>query len=81
MEIIELYDESGNLQKFRLLDTFGMDDNDYAVVIPIEDDNDITYIFKIKKEQDDYLTFEGIDDEELSNAVEIYEKLKEENIQ
>lgn len=80
MEIIELYDESGNIQKFRLIDTFGMDDNDYAAVIPVDEDNEITYIFKIIRDGNE-LTLEGIEDEELNNAVEIYEKLKEENIQ
>ncbi|WP_099203228.1 DUF1292 domain-containing protein [Miniphocaeibacter massiliensis] len=82
MDIIELYDDSGNLQKFELLDTFGMDDDNYAVMLPISEHNQMTYILKIKNGSNGEIIFEGIEDEkELNDAVEVYEQLKKENMQ
>lgn len=82
MDIIELYDEVGNLQKFKLLDTFGMDDDDYAVLISDTDDDDTIYIFKIINSIEGELILEGItDEEELNDAVDIYEQLIKESLQ
>ena len=82
MDIIELYDEFGNLQKFKLLDTFGMDDDDYAVLISDVDDDDTIYIFRIMNTVEGELILEGItDEEELNDAVEIYEQLIKESLQ
>ena len=82
MDIIELYDEVGNLQKFKLLDTFGMDDDDYAVLISDVDDDDTIYIFRIMNTVEGELILEGItDEEELNDAVEIYEQLIKESLQ
>ncbi|HHX68781.1 MAG: DUF1292 domain-containing protein [Miniphocaeibacter sp.] len=82
MEIIELYDESGNLHKYELLDTFGMDDNDYAALLTTNKEDNTIYIFRIKRANNGEIILEGIEDEEeLKDAVEIYEKLKGERIQ
>ncbi|NMB09587.1 MAG: DUF1292 domain-containing protein [Tissierellia bacterium] len=82
MEIIELYDENGNLQKFKLLDTFGMDEDDYVVLIPVDESDDLTYILRIEYANNDELNLVGIEDQnELNAAVDIYEKLKNEKIQ
>jgi len=82
VEIIELYDENGNLQKFKLLDTFGMDEDDYVVLIPVDESDDLTYILRIEYANNDELNLVGIEDQnELNAAVDIYEKLKNEKIQ
>lgn len=82
MDIIELYDEKGKIHNFKLLDTFGMDDTDYAVLSSMEKNDDTTYIYRINKSNSDEIILEGIeDDSELKDAVEIYEKLKEESLQ
>ncbi len=82
MSIIELYDESGNKQSFRILDTFGMDEQDYAVLLPENEHLDTTYILRIETDENGQQYFAGIDDEdELEDAIQIYEELKKEMLQ
>lgn len=82
MEIIELYDENGNLQKFKLLDTFGMDEDDYAVLLPVNEPDNLTYILRIEYLDNGELSLIGIEDQnELNAAVDIYENLKNEKMQ
>lgn len=82
MSIIELYDESGNKQNFRILDVFGMDDVDYAVLLPENNHTDQTYILRIEMDESGQQYFTGIDDEdELEDAIQIYEELKKEMLQ
>lgn len=82
MSIIELYDESGNKQSFRILDTFGMDDQDYAVLLPENGKIESTYILRIETDENGQHYFAGIDDEdELEDAIMIYEELKKEMLQ
>lgn len=82
MEIIELYDENGNLQKFKLLDTFGMDEDDYAVLLPVNEPDSLTYILRIEYLDNGELSLIGIEDQnELNAAVDIYENLKNEKMQ
>ncbi len=82
MSIIELYDESGNKQLFRILDTFGMDEQDYAVLLPESGHMDNTYILRIEMDENGQQYFAGIDDEdELEDAIQIYEELKKEMLQ
>ena len=82
MSLIELYDESGNRQSFRILDVFGMDDQDYAVLLPENNHNDQTYIPRIEIDENGQQYFAGIDDEEeLEDAIRIYEELKNDMLQ
>jgi uncharacterized protein YrzB (UPF0473 family) len=82
MSLIELYDESGNRQSFRILDVFGMDDHDYAVLLPENNHNDQTYILRIEIDENGQQYFAGIDDEEeLEDAIRIYEELKNDMLQ
>ncbi|MDI9502909.1 MAG: DUF1292 domain-containing protein [Tissierellia bacterium] len=82
MSLIELYDESGNRQSFRILDVFGMDDQDYAVLLPENNHNDQTYILRIEIDENGQQYFAGIDDEEeLEDAIRIYEELKNDMLQ
>lgn len=82
MSIIELYDESGNKQNFRILDVFGMDERDYAVLLPENNHNDQTYILRIEIDENGQQYFAGIDDdEELEDAIQIYEELKNDMLQ
>ena len=82
MSLIELYDESGNRQSFRILDVFGMDDQDYAVLLPENNHNDQTYILRIEIDENGQQYFAGIDDEEeVEDAIRIYEELKNDMLQ
>ena len=76
MERFEAFDENGKKIIFELVETFGMHDSEYAV---LNSNNDVnTYILKIIYDKDGNINLEGIDDDELSGAIEIYEELKSE---
>ena len=76
MERFEAFDENGKKVIFELVETFGMNDSEYAV---LNSNNDVnTYILKIIYDKDGNINLEGIDDDELSDAIEIYEELKSE---
>ena len=76
MERFEAYDENGKKIIFELVETFGMNDSEYAVLNSEDDVN--TYILKIIYDKDGNINLEGRDDEELSDAIEVYEELKSE---
>ena len=76
MERFEAFDENGKKIIFELVETFGMNDSEYAV---LNSNNDVnTYILKIIYDKDGNINLEGIDDDELSDAIEIDEELKSE---
>lgn len=82
MEIIELFDENNEVERFCLIDTFGVDSDDYTVLSPIDSSDETIYIFKTKKDNDGNLNFIGIDSQkELDEIVEFYESLKNDNEQ
>lgn len=74
MERFEAIDENGKKIVFELIETFGMNDGEYAVLN--SKDDDYTYILKIIYDKDKNMSLEGIDDEELNSAIEVYEELK-----
>lgn len=76
MERFEAYEKNGKKIIFELVETFGMNDSEYAVLNSEDDVN--TYILKIIYDKDGNINLEGIDDEELSDAIEVYEELKSE---
>lgn len=77
MEIIELYDEDGQLIKFNLLDTFGMDEDEYAVLETLESD-EFQYLLKVERIGEE-INFRSIEDSnELKDAIDVYEELKRE---
>lgn len=79
MNQLELIDENGDIEVFDLLGTFGMDDEDYAVMTSTKDGEN--YIFKIQYEGNE-ISFAGIEDQdELDDAAAIYEELKQEKSQ
>lgn len=76
MERFEAFDENGKKIIFELVETFGMNESEYAVLNSKDDIN--TYILKIVYDKDGNINLEGIDDEELLDAIEVYEELKSE---
>lgn len=77
MEIIELIDESGEVVEARLIDSFGMNEDDY-VVFEALDGSELLYILKVEYEDDGDVFFVGVDEDELDDLIEVYEELKEE---
>ena len=76
MERFEAFDENGKKIIFELVETFGMNESEYAVLNSKDDIN--TYILKIVHDKEGNINLEGIDDEELSDAIDVYEELKSE---
>ena len=81
-ERIMLLDEMGQEQEFIILATFGLDDEDYAALIPSDDLDGLTYILRIELDENGESFLSGIDDdEELQDAIEAYEEIQKENLQ
>lgn len=81
-ERIFLLDELGKEQEFIILATFGLDDEDYAALMPADDIESPTYILRIETDENGDKFFAGIDDdEELEDAIEAYEEMQKENLQ
>ena len=71
-QIIETIDENGNLIKFELFDIVEVDEQEYALLLPVgEEENDEVVLMKITKDGDEYL-FETIDDDEEFEKVANY---------
>ncbi len=74
MKIVELLDDSGKKIEFEIVADFNVNDTEYAVLRPL-DDEDEAVLFRVK-EVDGEPTFELIDNqEEFDNAVAAYEEL------
>lgn len=86
MDIILLYDEEGNETEFEVVATLELDDNEYAILLPRDDERDPdadeeeeAYILRIEQDDDGEDVLVGIEDEEELNAViEAYEELVKE---
>ena len=79
---IMLLDEFGKEQEFIILATFGLDDVDYAALLPADDMEGLTYILRMETEDNGELVLTGIDDdEELQDAIDVYEEIQQENLQ
>lgn len=77
-----LIDEMGKEQEFLVLATFGLDDDDYAALIPADNIDSPTYILKIERDDNGDILLLGIeDDEELEEAIAAYEEIQRENFQ
>ena len=72
-QIIETVDEKGNLIKFELYDIVEVDGQEYALLIPVEqeDDDDELVLMRLTKDGDDYI-FESIDDDAEFDKVAAY---------
>ncbi len=77
MDSIFLLDENNNEVEFNLIDTFGIDDKNYAALEEIGDD--MIMIVEVKN-SDDVITFKTIEDQkELDEIIDFYEQMKREN--
>ena len=80
MDIIEIYNDSNEIEKYYLVDTFGIEDDDYVVLKSTDEEDELLYIFKTYKDEDNQVLFEGIKDEnKLDEVVDMYLELKSEN--
>ena len=71
-QIIETVDENDNVVKFELFDIVEVDEKEYALLLPIdEEENDEVVLMKITKDGEEYL-FETIDNDEEFEKVATY---------
>ncbi|MBZ2173715.1 DUF1292 domain-containing protein [Schnuerera sp. xch1] len=81
-ERITLLDEMGNKVEFELLATFGLDDVEYAALIPVNELEPLTYLLKIEYDDKGDAILVGIDnDEELNDVIQAYEDIQKEKLQ
>ena len=79
MEKIVLLDEMDVEQEFELLATFGLDDYDYAALMPLDESDKDTYILRIEHDDNGDIILVGIEDnEELNDVILAYESLIDE---
>lgn len=79
---ITLLDEQGKEQEFIILATFGLDDENYAALIPAENMEGSIYILRMEEDNEGNLLLIGIeDDKELEDAIDAYEEIQNENLQ
>lgn len=78
-QIIETVDENGNVVKFELYDIVEVDEKEYALLLPAdEEDADEVVLMKITKDGEEYL-FETIDDDdEFERVAEYVENMEDE---
>lgn len=78
--IIVLNDEDGNEVSFEFLDLIEYNGEEYAVLLPVEDENGEVVILHVESINEEEDAFEGVESEEILEAVfEIFkEKFKDE---
>lgn len=81
-EKIMLIDEMGEEKEFVILATFGLDDDEYAALLPSDEIESPTYILRMETDENGEFNLIGIDDDdELQAAIEAYEEISSENLQ
>lgn len=79
-ETIVLFDENDNEIELKVSATFGLDESEYAVLFPIDDEDGEAYLLKIEYDDNGNMTLLRIDDEsELEDAIFTYETLIKED--
>ena len=79
-QLIETMDEQGNIIKFELYDIVEVDEQEYALLLPAEreEDDEELVLMRLSKDGEDYI-FESIDnDEEFNKVAEYVESMDEE---
>ena len=83
--IVETVDEDGNVISFELYDIIEIEEQEYALLLPIDDDDDNDseegelVIMRLTQDGEEYI-FETIDsDDEFNKVAEYVESMDEEN--
>lgn len=79
-QIIETVDENGNIVKFELFDIVEVDEKEYALLLPVEEEeSDEVVLMRLSKDGEEYL-FETIDDDaEFEKVAEYVENMDDED--
>lgn len=81
-ETITLLDENGEETEFEVLGVIAVEDIDYAILIPIDEEEDQAYIFRIDIDEDgEEVLSEVEDDEEFEIVKDAWEALCEDELE
>lgn len=80
-EIITLLDEMGNEVEFELVMTFGLDDSNYAALIPVDDIEKEIFLRFDLDENGEAILVPLDNDEEYKDVKKAYEEFKKEKMQ
>lgn len=75
---IALIDEEGNEKEFEIIATLEVKDNEYAILLPLDEDTDEGVVFKIVEEDGEEVLEYVEDDDEFNMVAEAYEAIIEE---
>ena len=80
IDVISLTDEEGNEAEFEYIDVFEYNNEEYAVLLPLQDDGTGEVVILLVEEEDGMETFSSVEEEGVLEAVfELFrEKYKEE---
>ena len=80
IDVISLTDEEGNEAELEFIDVFEYNNEEYAVLLPLEDDGTGEVVILLVEEEDGMETFSSVEEEGVLEAVfELFrEKYKEE---
>jgi len=78
-DVLVLVDEKGEEVEFEYLDTMNMNGSEYAILLPLEDDEDAeteeVVILKLEKDENGEDSFVSVDDQdELHEVFEAFKK-------
>lgn len=78
-QLIETVDENGNVIEFELFDIVEVDDQEYALLLPADEENgEEVVLMRLTKDGEEYL-FETIDDdEEFEKVAQYVENMEDE---
>ena len=78
-EIVTLHDEDGNEHEFTIVDVLELDENKYAILMPIDEEIDEAIVLKFDiDENGDEILFEIESDEEWEAVVRAWEEFLDE---
>lgn len=76
--IITLLDEEGEEKDFEVIATLEVDGNEYAILLPLDEDTEEGVVFKIIKENGEEILEYVEDDEEFNMVADAYEAIMNE---
>lgn len=80
-ETIILIDDDGNEIEFEVIATFDIEDREYAVLLPVDEEENEAYILKIEYDENGDMILVNIEDKaEFDDAAAVYEAIIDEII-
>lgn len=75
--LVTLLDENGNETEFEVIATLEVNNNEYAILLPIHEDGEEAFIFKVVEENGEYVLQCVEDDKEFDTVASAYEEILE----